>query len=193
MSGDPEQDHLAEGFRLDIQAALIRVSELFLIATGTVNSYRSSNVEPVQAGRQMGVRFVLEGGIRKVGHRIRLNAELTDSIAQQIIWADHYDRSLEDVLAVSDEVATELIDVLGVKLIIGKESKIFQNTLKSFEVKDLFYQGMNLSWMGRRPPTRRTIPPEGFVAGRTHPPEGFRIRWSPIRRSNSTTPWLNKI
>ena len=68
LSGDPEQDHLAEGFRLDIQAALIRVSELFLIATGTVNSYRSSNVEPVQAGRQMGVRFVLEGGIAVAGH-----------------------------------------------------------------------------------------------------------------------------
>ncbi|MEJ2122869.1 MAG: adenylate/guanylate cyclase domain-containing protein [Alphaproteobacteria bacterium] len=146
LSGDPKQDHLAEGFRLDIQAALIKVPELFLIATGTANNYRTSNVDAEQAGREMGVRFVLEGGIRKSGESIRLNVELTDSIARQVIWAERYDRTLDDVLTVSDEVAIELIDAVGLKLVIGEESRVFQNTLKSFEVKELLYQGLNLAW-----------------------------------------------
>ena len=157
LSNDPEQDHLADGFRLDIQAALIKIPELFLIANGTVNSFRAKDIDAEQVGRQLGVRYVLEGDIRKSGQRIRLNVQLTDCKTQQIIWGNQYDRVLDDTLAMSEEIAANVINEIGVTLIFGEESRIFQSTLKSFKAKDLFYQGLNLAW---------TLTRDGNIAAR---------------------------
>ena len=143
LSNEPEQDHLADGFRLDIQAALIKVPALFLIATGTSNGYRDQDVDASLAGHELGVRYILQGDIRKSGNRIRLNVELTDSATQRIVWGNKYDRLLGDTLAMSEEIAAEVLDEIGVELIIGEESRIFQSTLKSFEAKEMFYRGLN--------------------------------------------------
>jgi TolB-like protein len=146
LSGDIKLDYLAEGFRLDIQAALIKVSGLFLIATGTVNSYRDKDVTAEQAGREMGVHYVLSGGIRKLGDRIRITAQLTDSVAQQIIWAEHYDRSLDDASTLQDDVAAQVFETLEIKLLAGEEARVFQNTLTNLEARDSFYQGLKHGW-----------------------------------------------
>jgi adenylate cyclase len=93
LSGDPEQDYLAEGLRLDIQATLVHASELFLIAPATVARYRGRAIPADQAGREMGVRYVLQGAVRRSGGCIRVTAELTDVTARQIVWAERFDRS----------------------------------------------------------------------------------------------------
>jgi TolB-like protein len=149
LSGDPAQDYLADGLRLDIQAALVKASGLFLIAPNTVARYRKAGISAADAGRQMGVRYVLEGAVRQSGQRIRTTLELTDVIARQIVWAEQYDRILEDGLAVQDEIAAEVLKALDVKLASG-ERWLLHSTLKSLEALDFFYRGLSRFYAGTR-------------------------------------------
>jgi adenylate cyclase len=149
LSGDPAQDYLADGLRLDIQAALVKASGLFLIAPNTVARCRNAEMSAADAGRQMGVRYVLEGAVRRSGQRIRTTVELTDVIARQIVWAEQYDRVLEDGLAVQDEIAAEVLKALDVKLASG-ERWLLHSTLKSLEALDFFYRGLSRFYAGTK-------------------------------------------
>jgi adenylate cyclase len=149
LSGDPGQDHLADGLRLDIQAALVKASGLFLIAPNTVARYRDAGISAADAGRQMGVRYVLEGAVRRSGQRIRTTVELTDVVARQIVWAEQYDRVLDDGLAVQDEITAEVLKALDVKLASG-EKWLLHSTLKSLEALDFFYRGLSRFYAGTK-------------------------------------------
>lgn len=149
LSGDPAQDYLADGLRLDIQAALVKASGLFLIAANTVARYRNAEIPAEEAGRQMGVRYVLEGTVRRSGQRIRTTMELTDVVARQIVWAEQYDRVLDDGLAVQDEIAAEVLKALDVKLASG-EKWLLHSTLKSLEALDFFYRGLSRFYAGSK-------------------------------------------
>jgi adenylate cyclase len=149
LSGDPAQDYLADGLRLDIQAALVKASGLFLIAPNTVARFRNAEISAQDAGRQMGVRYVLEGAVRRSGQRIRTTVELTDIIARQIVWAEQYDRVLDDGLAVQDEITAEVLKALDVKLASG-EKWLLHSTLKSLEALDFFYRGLSRFYAGTK-------------------------------------------
>jgi adenylate cyclase len=149
LSGDPAQDYLADGLRLDIQAALVKASGLFLIAANTVARYRNAEISAEEAGRQMGVRYVLEGAVRRSGQRIRTTVELTDVVARQIVWAEQYDRVLDDGLAVQDEITAEVLKALDVKLASG-ERWLLHSTLKTLEALDLFYRGLSRFYAGTK-------------------------------------------
>jgi adenylate cyclase len=149
LSGDPEQNYLAEGLRLDIQATLVHASELFLIAPATVARYRGGTIPAEQAGREMGVRYVLEGAVRRSGGRIRVTTELTDVIARRIVWAERYDRVLEDGFDVQDEIVAEVLKGLDVKLASG-ERWLLHSSLKSLQALDVFYRGLSRFYAGTR-------------------------------------------
>jgi class 3 adenylate cyclase/TolB-like protein len=149
LSGDPEQDHLAEGLRLDIQATLVHASGLFLIAAATAARYRGGTIPAEAAGREMGVRYVLQGAVRKSGRRIRVSAELTDVTARRIVWAERYDRVLEDGFDVQDEIVAEVLKELDVKLASG-ERWLLHRSLKSLEALDLFYRGLSSFYAGSK-------------------------------------------
>jgi adenylate cyclase len=149
LSGDPAQDYLADGLRLDIQAALVKASGLFLIAPNTVARYRHADVSAEEAGRQMGVRYVLKGALRQSGQRIRTTVELTDVIARQIVLAEQYDRALDDGLAVQDEITAEVLKALDVKLASG-EKWLLHSTLKTLEALDFFYRGLSRLYAGTK-------------------------------------------
>jgi adenylate cyclase len=149
LSSDPAQDYLADGLRLDIQAALVKASGLFLIAPNTVARYRHAKISAADAGRQMGVRYVLEGAVRRSGQRMRATVELTDVLARQIVWAEQYDRVLDDGLAVQDEITAEVLKALDVKLASG-EKWLLHSTLKSLEAIDFFYQGLSRFYAGTK-------------------------------------------
>lgn len=142
LGGDSEQDYLADGFHFDIQAALLRVTGLFLIASGTVGSYRGRKVTAEAAGREMGVRYILEAGVRRTGKRIGLTVQLTDIVSQQVVWAGNYDQALEDAPTVQDEIAAEVLKALNFKLQTGEEARVFQGTLTNPEARDCFYRGL---------------------------------------------------
>lgn len=105
MSSDPEQDHFADGIAEDIITALSRYPSLFVTARSSCFTYKSRAVDVRQVGRELGVRYVLEGGLRKTGDRIRITAQLIEAETGNHLWAERYDRNLADIFAVQDEIA----------------------------------------------------------------------------------------
>jgi adenylate cyclase len=113
MSGDPAQDYFSDGITEDIITELSRFSELFVIARNSSFQYKGKSIDVRQVGRELGVRYVLEGSIRRAGNRIRISAQLVDAVTGGHRWADRYDRKLDDVFAVQDEVARTIVTLLA--------------------------------------------------------------------------------
>ncbi len=107
MSGDPEQEYFADGMVEEIITALSRIRWLFVIARNSSFTYKGQAVDVKQVGRELGVRYVLEGSVRKAGNRVRITAQLIDALTGTHLWADRFDGSLEDVFELQDKVAIE--------------------------------------------------------------------------------------
>ena len=112
MSGDPEQDYFSDGLTEDIITELSRFSELFVIARNSSFAFKGKAVDIKDVARQLGVQYVVEGSVRKAGNRVRVTAQLIDSIGGAHIWADRYDRLLEDIFEVQDDVVKAIVGVL---------------------------------------------------------------------------------
>ena len=110
MSSDPEQDFFADGIAEDIITALSRYPSLFVIARNSCFTYKGRAVDVKQVGRELGVRYVLEGSLRKAGNRIRVTGQLVEAEIGNHVWAEHYDRDLADIFAVQDEI-TEAVTI----------------------------------------------------------------------------------
>jgi adenylate cyclase len=106
MSADPDQEYFADGIAEDIITALSRFPSLFVIARNSSFTYKGRAVDVKQVGRELGVRYVLEGSLRKAGNRIRVTAQLIETTTGMHVWADRYDRDLADIFAVQDEITT---------------------------------------------------------------------------------------
>ena len=104
MSGDPEQEYFSDGIADDIITELSRIRWLFVIARNTSFAYKGHAIDVKQVGRELGVRYVLEGSVRRGGQRVRVNAQLIDAETGVHVWAERYDRDLSDVFAVQDEI-----------------------------------------------------------------------------------------
>ena len=104
LSGDPEQEFFADGIAEEIITALSKAHWLFVIARNSSFTYKGKSVDVRQLGRELGVRYVLEGSVRKAGNRVRITAQLIDAADGHQVWADRFDRGLEDIFAVQDEI-----------------------------------------------------------------------------------------
>lgn len=104
LSGDPEQEYFADGLVEDIIAALSRISALWVIARASTFSYKGKPVDVKQVARELGVRYVMEGSVRRSGERLRVTAQLVDAISGHPVWADRYDRPLADLFDIQDEI-----------------------------------------------------------------------------------------
>jgi adenylate cyclase len=112
MSGDPEQEYFADGMVEEIITALSRIRWLFVIARNSSFTYKGQAVDVKQVGRELGVRYVLEGSVRKAGRRVRITAQLIDTLTGTHLWADRFDGSLEDVFDLQDKVAISVAGVI---------------------------------------------------------------------------------
>ena len=112
MSGDPEQEYFADGMVEEIITALSRIRWLFVIARNSTSPTRASAVDVKQVGRELGVRYVLEGSVRKGGNRVRITAQLIDALTGTHLWADRFDGSLEDVFELQDKIAVSVAGVI---------------------------------------------------------------------------------
>ena len=113
LSGDPDQEYFSDGITEDIITELSRFSELFVIARNSSFQYKGKPIDVRQVGRELGVRYVLEGSIRRAGDRVRISAQLVDAVTGAHRWADRYDRKLDDVFVVQDEVARTIVTLLA--------------------------------------------------------------------------------
>jgi len=123
MSGDPEQEYFADGISEDVITDLSKVSGLFVIARNSSFAYKDQSPDIRQVCRDLGVRYVLEGSVRKSGRRVRINAQLIDGTTGGHMWAERYDRDLEDIFSVQDDVTREIVQALRLALTPGERSR----------------------------------------------------------------------
>jgi adenylate cyclase len=125
MSGDPEQEYFSDGITEDIITALSRISGLLVIARNSTMFYKGQAVDVRKVGQEQGVRYVLEGSVRKGGNRVRITAQLVDTSSGEHLWADRYDRHLTDVFAVQDEITQKITLEMRVKLSDGEQARMW--------------------------------------------------------------------
>ncbi|MER8530823.1 adenylate/guanylate cyclase domain-containing protein, partial [Mesorhizobium sp. M1272] len=123
MSGDSEQGYFADGITEDIITDLSKVSGLFVIARNSSFAYKGKAPDIRKVTRELGVRYVLEGSVRRAADRIRINAQMIDGTTGGHLWAERYDRGLDDIFAVQDEVTRTIVNALRVKLTAGEEER----------------------------------------------------------------------
>jgi adenylate cyclase len=123
MSGDPEQGYFADGITEDIITDLSKVSGLLVIARNSSFAYKGSAPDIRKVSRELGVRYVVEGSVRRIASRVRITAQMIDGATGGHLWAERYDRDLEDVFAVQDEVTRTIVDALKVKLTAGERAR----------------------------------------------------------------------
>jgi adenylate cyclase len=141
LGGDSKEDYFSDGITNDIITDLSRFSNLFVIASNSVFTYKGKAVDIKDVGHDLGVRYVLEGSIQKVGNRMRLNAQLIDAKTNHHLWADRYDRELDDIFAVQDELTQSIVTALQVTLTEVEQSRTARQYTSSLEAYDLFLRG----------------------------------------------------
>ena len=126
LSGDPEQEYFSDGISEDIITALSKTQKMFVIARNSSFTYKGKPVKVQQIGRELGVRYVLEGSVRKAGNTVRITAQLIDAKTGHHQWAENYDRELRDIFALQDEITKEIINALQVELTEGEHARLWR-------------------------------------------------------------------
>jgi adenylate cyclase len=150
MSGDPEQEYFSDGISEDIITDLSKLSELRVIARNSSFTYKGKSVDVKQVGRELSVRYVLEGSVRKAGNRIRVTGQLIDAESGAHIWAERFDRDLTDIFAVQDELTQEIIAALKIKLSKAERALIAGSGTKNVDAHDFFLRGRELLLANKR-------------------------------------------
>jgi adenylate cyclase len=141
MSGDPEQEYFSDGITEEIITALSKTPKLFVIARNSTFTYKGKSVKVQQVGRELGVRYVLEGSVRKAEDKVRITAQLVDAQTGHHLWAERYDRNLKDIFALQDEITKKIITALQVKLTEGEQALIAAWGTDNFEAYAKFLKG----------------------------------------------------
>jgi len=125
MSGDPEQEYFSDGITEEIITTLSKVPHLFVIARNSVFTYKGKSVKVQQVGKELGVRYVLEGSVRKAEDRVRITAQLVDAATGGHLWSERYDRDLKDIFALQDEITMKILTAVRVKLTEGEQARLY--------------------------------------------------------------------
>jgi TolB-like protein/Flp pilus assembly protein TadD len=126
MSGDPEQEYFADGIAEDVLTTLSKVQELMVIARNSSFVFKGQTRDIREIGRILGARYVLEGSVRKVGNRVRLTAQLIDSLDGSHLWADRFDGGLDDVFDLQDRITQDIVTALEVRLALGEQARVWR-------------------------------------------------------------------
>jgi TolB-like protein/Flp pilus assembly protein TadD len=138
MSGDPEQEYFSDGITEDIITGLSYLRGIFVIARNTSFTYKGSAVNVKQVGRDLGVRYVLEGSVRRGGDRARVTAQLTDAGTGGHVWADRYDGTLEDVFALQDNITAKVLSAIGPEITLAEMQRARGKRSESFDAWDRY-------------------------------------------------------
>jgi adenylate cyclase len=150
MSGDPEQEYFSDGISEDIITDLSKIAGLTVIARNSSFAYKGRSVDVRTIGRDLGVRSVLEGSIRRAGNRLRITAQLIDAATGAHLWADRYDRDLTDIFEVQDEVVEKIVGVLAVTLTQGEQQRLRRHGTSNVEAYEYWLRARALLTRGTR-------------------------------------------
>ena len=144
MSGDPEQQYFADGMVEEIITALSRIRWLFVIARNSSFTYKGQAIDVKRVGRELGVRYVLEGSVRKAGGRVRITGQLIDALSGTHLWADRFDGSLEDVFGLQDQVASGVVGAIEPRLRQSEIERASRRPTESLDAYDLYLRALAL-------------------------------------------------
>ncbi len=142
MSGDPEQEYFADGMVEEIITALSRMRWLFVIARNSSFAYKGRAVNVKQIGRELGVRYILEGSVRKAGNRVRITGQLIDAATGAHLWADRFDGTLEDVFDLQDQVTASVVGAISPKLEQAEIERAKRKPTENLDAYDYYLRGM---------------------------------------------------
>jgi adenylate cyclase len=152
MSGDIEQEYFADGISEDIITALSKLSQLFVIARNSSFTFKGKNVHVQEVSKSLGVRYVLEGSVRKSGNRVRITSQLIDAITGGHLWAERFDRELTDIFAVQDDVTSQIVAALSLNLTKSDRQRLASEHTDNLEAYDCFLRGRELWWRQAKEP-----------------------------------------
>jgi adenylate cyclase len=144
MSGDPEQEYFCDGITEDIITALSKITDLFVVSRNSTFTYKGQAVDVRRVGREQGVCYVLEGSVRRSGNRLRITSQLIDATTGNHLWAERYNRTLDDIFALQDEITREVTIAIQVKLTDGEQARIAAAGTKNFDAWELTIKGGRL-------------------------------------------------
>jgi adenylate cyclase len=150
MSGDAEQEYFSDGISEDIITDLSMLSNLHVIARNSSFVYKKTAVSVPDVAKALGVRYVLEGSVRKAGNRVRVTAQLIDSRTGGHVWASRFDRDLTDIFAVQDELTREIVGALKLKLSAGEQDRLTLRRSVNVEAYELYLRGREQAWAATR-------------------------------------------
>ena len=140
MSGDPEQEYFSDGIAEDITTGLSKNRSFFVISRGTSFKYKGATIDVSKIAQELAVRYVLEGSVRKAGNRVRISAQLSDAPVNHQVWAERYDRDLEDIFAVQDEITQNIIGSLAPGIMSAEIQRAQRKEVGNLEAWDLIMQ-----------------------------------------------------
>jgi len=141
LSADSKQDYFSDGLTMDIMTALVSIPGLFLISEISMFSYKSKAPSIRELGGQLGVSHVLDGGVRKEGDRIRITARLLETTTGRQVWAERYDRKIDDIFAVQDEITERIVEAMDIKLVTGEMAHTIRKVLRNPDALEYYYRG----------------------------------------------------
>jgi adenylate cyclase len=141
LSDDPKHEYFSDGITNDLITDLSKFRELFVIASNSVFTYKGKPVIVKEVGRDLGVRYVLEGSVQRASERVRINAQLIDATTGHHLWAERYDRDLKDLFAVQDEIVQTIVATLAVKLTRLEQERAFAKPTSNLEAYDYVLRG----------------------------------------------------
>jgi len=147
MSGDSEREYFADGVVEDIITALSRFKSLFVIARNSSFTYKGKTVDVRQVGRELGVRYILEGSVRAAGGRLRITGQLVESATRAHLWADRFDGSLEDVFELQDRITTSVVGAIAPKLDRAEIERARRKPAENLDAYDCFLRGLAMTHM----------------------------------------------
>jgi adenylate cyclase len=145
MSADPEQEYFSDGITEDLTTALAGNRLLFVISRNSAFTYKGMAVKVEDVGRELGVRYVLEGSVRKAGDRVRITAQLVDATSGGHLWSQRYDRDLSDIFALQSEMAQEILVAVGVEIGAAEAQRLARKPTESLTAVDAVWKGIYLS------------------------------------------------
>ena len=157
MSADPEQEYFSDGITEDIITNLSKVSGLLVISRNSSFLYKGKQVKIQEVAKDLGVRYVLEGSVRRAGGRVRITAQLIDGKTAQHVWADKYDREMKDIFSVQDEVTRKVVSELAVALTATESDRLIRKHTENFEAYDMYLRAKREHYVHRKENTLKGI------------------------------------
>jgi adenylate cyclase len=149
LSGDPSQEYFADGITEDLTTDLSRLPGSLVIARNSAFTYKNKAVDAKQVGRELGVRYVLEGSVRRIGNKVRVDAQLIDTKTAAHLWADRFDSDLTDLAQLQNEITGRIASSLNVELIEAESRRSLQEHPTSPDAVDLTMRGLAVWWRPR--------------------------------------------